>query len=124
MNVGVYREEASQRGLRAFGLISLLAVGLLLPIEALYRTHAALQPLLLVYGFQTALGACILIACRRATAPFGQWVSRVLVLGHTVALVVYLSLAPEHPGSSPRVERTEALSAQARACSRWRPAGT
>ncbi len=98
MNLGVHREEVSQQGLRAFGLISLLAVGLLLPLEALYRTHEALQPLLLVYGLQTALGACILIACRQATAPLGQWVSRVLVLGHAVALLGYLSLVPEHPG--------------------------
>jgi len=98
VNFGVHREEASQDGLRAFGLISLVAVGLLLPLEALYRTHRALQPLLLVYGLQTALGACILMACRQATAPFGQWVSRVLVLGHAVALLGYLSLAPEHPG--------------------------
>ena len=98
MNVGLHREETSQDGLRAFGLISLVAVGLLLPLEALYRTHAALQPLLLVYGLQTALGACILIARRQATAPFGHWVSRVLVLGHAVALLGYLTLAPEQPG--------------------------
>ena len=99
MSFDVQRDEyASQSGLRAFGLISLLAVGLLLPLDAHYRTREALQSLLLVYGLQTALGACILIACHRATAPVAQWVSRVLVMGHAVALLGYLSLAPEHPG--------------------------
>lgn len=91
-------EQASQPGLRAFGLISLLAVGLLLPLDAHFRSREALQALLLVYGLQTALGACILMVCHRATAPLAKWVSRGLVMGHAVALLGYLSLAPEHPG--------------------------
>jgi signal transduction histidine kinase len=91
-------ESSLQPGLRAFGLISLLAVGLLLPLDAHYRTREALQSLLLVYGLQIALGACILIAGGRATAPVARWVSRALVMGHAVALLGYLSLAPEHPG--------------------------
>jgi signal transduction histidine kinase len=84
--------------LRAFGLLSLLAVGLLLPLEAQFRTGEALQPLLLVYGFQVALGACILIAGHSATGVAAQWVTRPLVLGHAVAMLGYLSLVPEHPG--------------------------
>jgi signal transduction histidine kinase len=96
--VGLRDEPSSQPGLRAFGLISLLAVGLLLPLDAHYRTHEALQPLLLVYGLQVALGACILIAANRATASLAAWVSRALVMGHAVAFLGYLSLAPEHPG--------------------------
>jgi signal transduction histidine kinase len=91
-------EQSTQPGLRAFGLISLIAVGLLLPLDAHYRTRETLQPLLLVYGLQIALGACILIACHRATAPLAAWVSRGLVMGHAVTLLGYLSLAPEHPG--------------------------
>ena len=85
-------------GLRAFGLISLLAVGLLLPLDAHFRAGDALQALLLVYGVQIALGACMLMACHRASAPFAPWVSRVLVMGHAVALLGYLSLVPDHPG--------------------------
>jgi signal transduction histidine kinase len=96
--VGPRDEPSSQPGLRAFGLISLLAVGLLLPLDAHYRTREALQPLLLVYGLQVALGACILIAAHRATASLAAWVSRALVMGHAVAFLGYLSLAPEHPG--------------------------
>jgi len=96
--VGPRDEPSSQPGLRAFGLISLLAVGMLLPLDAHYRTREALQPLLLVYGLQVALGACILITAHRATASLAAWVSRALVMGHAVAFLGYLSLAPEHPG--------------------------
>jgi hypothetical protein len=51
----------------------------------------ALQALLLVYGLQIAIGACMLMACHRASAPFAPWVSRFLVAGHAVALLGYLS---------------------------------
>jgi len=91
-------ETSLAPGLRAFGLISLLAVGLLLPLDAHFRSSDALQALLLVYGLQIAIGACMLMACHRASAPFAPSLSRVLVAGHAVALLGYLSVAPEHPG--------------------------
>jgi len=91
-------EQSPQPRLGAFGLISLLAVGLLLPLEAHYRTADALQPLLLVYGFQVALGACILIASHHTTLAHADLIARALVMGHAVALLGYLSLSPENPG--------------------------